>query len=267
MQQFERDYVQLVASTLENGEIRETRNGMTESVFGRSITVPVGNVFPLIQGRKMYPNGILGEYAALLRRPSCVEDFTKWGCNYWDLWADDNGKLIVDYGNSWFDFDGYDQIAELKRCLRDDPTNRRMIINSWRPNRLDKLSLPCCHYSYQFYVENGKTLHMVWTQRSVDLMIGLPSDFVLGAVMLISIAREFNLQPGSIKFDLGDCHVYQEHREQAMEYCESSLKANYAPVLYTYSGLPGEDFCNFRPDWLSLGLVESGPAMQFLLKE
>ena len=106
MQQFERDYVQLVASTLENGEIRETRNGMTESVFGRSITVPVGNVFPLIQGRKMYPNGILGEYAALLRRPSCVEDFTKWGCNYWDLWADDNGKLIVDYGNSWFDFDG-----------------------------------------------------------------------------------------------------------------------------------------------------------------
>jgi len=269
MQQFEREYAALVAKVLQTGERRETRNGFTRSTFGESITIHslVNGIFPIIQARKMYPKGVLGEYAAMLRQPKSVADFKKWGCNYWDKWADENGKLTVDYGNAWFDFDGFNQVEELKRCLRDDPMNRRMIINSWRPNRLGVLSLPCCHYNYQFYVTANGYLHMIWTQRSVDMMIGLPSDFVLAAVMLISIAREFSLLPGSIKFDLGDCHVYEEHLDNAHVYIDRTLKSSYEPPRYNYRGRHGDDFCSFEPDLLDLGTVDAGEPINFLLKE
>ena len=251
MQSFERAYAELIADILTNGNTRATRNAITLSKFGMSLEVPVGNKFPLIQGRKMYPSGVFGELAAMLRRPKCVEDFTKWGCNYWNLWADEEGKLDIDYGNTWFDFNGFDQIADLKDKLANNPTDRRMLINSWRPGA--KLSLPCCHYSYQFYVSEGQ-LDMIWTQRSVDMMVGLPSDIVFAAAWLIAIANEFGLTPGKVKMDLGDCHVYEPHLTAAGEYVERVMvNRNFDPVLYDYTQPTGADFCEFEPSFLRLG--------------
>jgi thymidylate synthase len=267
MQQFEQDYAELIAEVLVNGEDRDTRNGETRSVFGKSLIVQVGpNKFPLLQGRKMHYKGVLGELAALLRRPKCVKDFTKWGCNYWDKWADKDGMLILDYGNAWFDFNGYDQIAALKDALANNPTDRRMIINSWRPDRLSDLSLPCCHYSYQFYVEAGGTLNMIWTQRSVDMMIGLPSDIVLGATMLIIVAKEFGYTPGFVKFDLGDCHIYKEHMEGAVQYV-SRIDKLCPPVYYEYEPPSPADFCKFEPGDLIIKQYDPEASIKFLLKE
>ena len=266
MQQFEKDYAGMIECILDYGEDRSTRNGMTKGLFGMSLTVDVSNgIFPLIQGRKMYPKGVLGELAAMLRQPKCLEDFEKWGCNYWKLWADDNGKLDIDYGNAWFDFDGFDQIADLKDKLANSPMDRRMIINAWRPNRLEDLSLPCCHYSYQFHVGEGK-LNMVWTQRSVDMMIGLPSDIVLAAAWLIAIANEFDLKPGTIKMDLGDCHVYEEHQAQAIEYVICVADHTLAPVLYNYDAPVGADFCTFDPADLVLHEYDFVKTMKLELK-
>ena len=67
-----------------------------------------------------------------------MEDFEKFGCNYWKTWADENGKLVLDYGNAWFDFNGVDQIAALRKALKTNPTDRRMIVSAWRPDRLDR---------------------------------------------------------------------------------------------------------------------------------
>ena len=267
MQNFEKDYAGMLREILSSGHTRETRNGSVLGVFGRSLTVPVGNIFPIIQGRQMFVKGILGEFTALLNRPTCVEDFEKWGCNYWKLWADKDGKLIVDYGNAWFDFNGFNQVKALKEALRDNPTDRRMIISSWRPDRLAKLSLPCCHYSYQFYVRDGKHLDMVWTQRSADMMVGLPSDIVLAATWLITLANEFHLWPGTIKLDLGDCHIYKEHLEMAEEYCRLVATNSYQPVYFSLDMRGGTDFCTFEPQMLKLCAYPHGPRLDLLLKE
>ena len=252
MQKYERDYALMVQDILRNGEQRQTRNAITTAKFGMSLEVPVTDWFPIIQGRKMYPDGVFGELAAMLRQPKCVEDFTKWGCNYWKDWADEDGTLNIDYGNAWFDFNGTDQIADLKDKLANNPTDRRMIISGWRPDRLAELSLPCCHYSYQFYVGDGK-LDMIWTQRSVDMMVGLPSDIVFAAAWLIAIANEFNLAPGKVKFDLGDCHVYESHWEAAREYVRRVSVSQALPVSYDYHQPIGADFCEFEPTFIHLG--------------
>jgi thymidylate synthase len=252
MQPFELEYCELVHKVLRTGELRQTRNAETFSIFGTSLTADLRDGFPILQGRTLYPDGVFGELAAMLRSPKNVADFERWGCNYWKLWADkDTGDLNVDYGNQWFNFNGVDQIAELKRMLEKDPANRRMIISSWRPDRLGELSLPCCHYSYQFHVSDNGVLSMVWTQRSVDVMIGLPSDMIFAATWLIAIANEFDFTPGTIKMDFGDTHIYASHEERAHDYLQQAYAMDDAPVLWLYN-IARLNFCNFVPEDIKL---------------
>lgn len=265
MEPFERQYVNLIQRVLRDGEYRNTRNADTIAMFGTSLTIDMADGFPVLQGRKMYPEGVLGELAAMLRQPKTVQDFKDWGCNYWGLWGDEEGKLNVDYGNAWFDFNGFDQIAALKDMIANDPTNRRMIINSWRPDKLSELSLPCCHYSYQFFVsQSSNKLSMIWTQRSVDVMIGLPSDAVFAAAWLIAIAREFGLEPGTIKMDFGDTHVYADHESAAHKYCDRARTHKSEPIWWIYNRQPGEDSCSFEP--VDLTLARYNPAEPIIFK-
>jgi len=262
MQKYEQDYMKLINNVMLMGTAKQTRNGATKSLFGQQLKIDMtdGN-FPLIQGRKMSYKGILGEFAAIIRGPKCLADFEKWGCNYWKLWADDNGDLEVDYGNAWHADGQYERLIDK---LKNDPSDRRMIINGWRPERLDKLSLPCCHYSYQFCVAEGK-LSMVWLQRSVDMMIGLPSDFVLAATWLIVLANEVGLDPGEITMQLGDCHVYEEHWLGAPLYTSSAFQ-DMPPVSYQLLIPEGVSSKVMTPEWFALQ-YESLPVMKFLLKE
>lgn len=266
MQKFERDYAQLVQKILTQGEKRQTRNGETTSLFGAMLKVPMNGdmTFPLLQGRRTYPKGVLGELAAMLRKPTCLADFEKWGCNYWKLWAKEDGSINVDYGNAWH-ADG--QIERLKDSLANNPTDRRMIINGWRPANLDNLDLPCCHLLYQFYVRDGKFLDMIWYQRSVDTMIGLPSDIIFAAAWLISIANEFNLVPGEITMMLGDCHIYKEHYEAAKVYIDNVVYEPIAtPPTYRLTAKTGKDFCTFEPNDILLNVYQTHSKLNLELK-
>jgi thymidylate synthase len=268
MQKFEKDYAQLVKQILDYGEERETRNGKTLSGFGTTLVVNelLDGVFPLLQGRKMFYKGVFGELAAILRRPKHIGDFTKWGCNYWGKWADIDGYINVDYGNAWFDFEGVNQIERLKDALSNNPTDRRMLINGWNPKHLDDLSLPCCHYSYQFYVTNDGIIHMQWIQRSVDVMIGLPSDIVFAAAWLIAIANEFGFRPGAIHMVFGDTHIYEAHLEGARTYYSRVVKpGNKMPIYYNVNSPTGKPFELFEPADIELSAIETEPAIKLEL--
>lgn len=266
MQQFEKDYAKLITKILKTGEVRKTRNGETRSIFGEMLTIPMNGdySFPILQGRRMYPKGVFGELAAMLRKPTSLANFEAWGCNYWKLWAKEDGSICVDYGNAWH-ADG--QIERLKDTLANNPTDRRMIINGWRPHMLDKLDLPCCHLLYQFYVRDGKYLDMMWYQRSVDTMIGLPSDIVFAAAWLITIANEFGYTPGEIKMSLGDCHIYAEHYEAANKYVDIVQTSPFdRKPTYMYTESVGKDFCMFEPKDIVLSVYPSHPKLDLELK-
>lgn len=270
MQQFELDYANLVAKIAHNGQTVTTRNGRTLSIFGEQLKIDMTDqtTFPLLRGRQIFYKGVLGEFAALVRKPKHVDDFKAWGCNYWDLWADKEGNLEVDYGNAWFD-DG--QIDKLKDSLRNNPADRRMIINGWRADRLDKLSLPCCHYAYQFNVSADGYLNMVWIQRSVDTMIGLPSDIVLAATWLISLAHEFGYKTGVITMQLGDCHIYEEHLlSGAVEKYLNNVhmyRSTTNAAKYTYKTLQSARFEDFEPSNLVITNYYPCEAIKLELKQ
>jgi len=222
MNQFEQNYKALVAAVSATPTIRPTRAGNTKSVFGTTLIVPdlVDGFFPLITSRRMYYAGIVGEMAAFLKGPKHITDFTSRGCNYWSDWGDEAGNINVDYGNIWRDFEGVDQIESVIQSLKEDPNGRRHIITAWHPAHIDDLSLPCCHWAYQFYV-NGNYLELIWIQRSVDLMIGLPADIVLGALLLILMANRIGKLPGKMVFQMGDTHIYESHFDKVDKYLKA----------------------------------------------
>ena len=72
------------------------------------------------------------------------------------------------------------------------------------------MSLPPCHVSYQFYVEEG-VLHCQMYQRSANAFLGLPFNIASTALLTHLIAHETDLIPGCVRICLGDLHLYKNH--------------------------------------------------------
>lgn len=235
--QFEYDYCDLITDIMRDGSNRQTRSAPARAVFGKMLTVHElkWGQFPILQGRRMYYKGVFGELAAFLKGPKTLQDFEKEGCNYWEKWANEDGTIDLDYGNAWIDFNGVNQLETVLDSLSQDPTGRRHIISAWRPDNLPYLSLPCCHLLYQWYVDD-QYLDMIWYQRSVDTMIGLPSDIIMAAAWNILMAEHLELHPGKLIFMLGDTHIYQSHWEAVDEYLKSVHLVGASPVSYYNDG-------------------------------
>lgn len=174
---WQNDYHNLIKNILYSGNQRPSRAGITKSLFAQQLVVQA-NEFPILESRRIFFGGVLGELAAMLRGANTVQEFKKFGCNYWDSWGDSEGKLELDYGTAWRNFNGVDQLSELIDGLASNPVGRRHIITGWRPDRLNEVALPCCHLLYQWYVDNNGALDMLWYQRSVDVMVGLPLSLI-----------------------------------------------------------------------------------------
>jgi len=258
--QYEQDYSSLIGQVLQDGTERNTRAGPAISTFGKILEVHdlVHGNFPILTARKMYYKGVMGELAAFLKGPKTLKDFEDEGCNYWKQWSNEDGTIDVDYGNAWIDWDGINQLDNLLASLATDPMGRRHIISGWRPDRLDSLNLPCCHMLYQWYV-NGDMLEMIWYQRSVDTMVGLPSDVILAACWNILIAEELGLQPGKLVFMLGDTHIYSQHVDKTYEYLRLvGRTSNVGPSYFSEAKLN-----TFDKNSISLIDYNPNPPMKF----
>jgi thymidylate synthase len=98
-------------------------------------------------------------------------------------------------------------------------------------------------------------------QRSVDTMVGLPSDFVLAGLMLILIANETGLEPNKVVMSLGNTHIYEEHLDKVELYLKAT---NYIPPTYKINT---KDIYDFKPSDLEIEDYEYDKVIKFKLKE
>lgn len=263
-----REYKDLVKQVLEQGELKPGRNGVTTSLIGTQLKFDAANI-PLLNSRKIFYKGIVGEFSAFMNQCFRLQEFKDRGCNYWDAWADNKGTLCLDYvdqlherqvniHDTW-----YSQLEALKIGLVNDKFSRRHIINLWRPENLHLLSLPCCHYSYQFIVSTDNKLNMIWTQRSADVMVGIPSDMILAYLWVQCLSKELGFKPGEVTMNFGDTHIYKEHIAGAKQYLEV-----LEPRLIPIATLNDKFTCieQFYPDQLDIIQYEPHPAIKFELK-
>lgn len=257
-----------IAKNLQAKPIRSTRNALTKSDFGKTLTVREleKSQFPILHGRKMFIGGIVGELAAFLKGPKSIADFEAQGCNYWGLWGKEDGTINVDYGNSWLDFNGVNQLEAVVNSLATDPYGRRHLITGWKPDNLSDLDLPCCHYAYQWYVTVDGKLEMMWHQRSADWMIGTPSDVVLAALWNILMAQTVGLTPGKIVMTFGDSHLYESHFDQIPEYLNQVDQVELDLEFATWKLDPTATVFNFVPSMFELVGYNPMPAIKFNLE-
>ena len=249
---WEDDYLDLMEDILHNGDDRVDRTGVgTRAVFGRTLVIDLKLGFPLMTTKKMGFKSVLSELlwflegsnderrlAEILHGTRDESKTTIWTANaqadYWTPKAAYDGDLGRVYGVQWrqwkkytkdrtasaaFDHDVYDvthldQIAELVNKLKNNPTDRRMIVSAWNVGELDQMALPPCHMHAQFFVRKGKYLSCLMYQRSVDTFLGLPFNIASYALLTHMLAQVAGLEVDELIMNLGDVHIYNNHLEQ-----------------------------------------------------
>ena len=132
---------------------------------------------------------------------------------------DEQNEPIM-YANHGF----IDQIQTAIDKIKNNPTDRRILVSAWNVAELNKMALPPCHYSFQFYVsgKNKEYLSLMWNQRSVDSFLGLPFNIASYGLLLHIIARITNKIPYELIGNLGDTHLYKNHLDVVRKQIERS---------------------------------------------
>jgi thymidylate synthase len=215
-----RQYHDLMERILADGAEKRDRTGTgTLSVFGHQMRFDLGAGFPLTTTKKLHLKSIVHELLWFLAGDTNVKYLNDHGVRIWDQWADENGELGPIYGSQWRSWpapDGgaIDQIANLVATIRRNPDSRRMIVTAWNPAEVDKMALPPCHCLFQFYVAKGRLSCQLY-QRSADVFIGVPFNIASYALLTHMLAQQSDLAPGEFIWTGGDCHLYNDHLEQA----------------------------------------------------
>lgn len=212
-------YEDLLRDVLATGTHKDDRTGTgTTSVFGRQMRFDLAESFPLITTKRVHFRSLALELLWFLRGDSNVTWLQERGVKIWDAWADENGDLGPVYGVQWRSWptpDGgsIDQISRVVEQIRTNPDSRRHLITAWNPAEVDNMALPPCHALFQFYVADGKLSCQLY-QRSADLFLGVPFNIASYALLTLMVAQQTGLEPGEFVWTGGDCHIYDNHREQ-----------------------------------------------------
>lgn len=307
----DKQYLNLVNDIINNGEIKETRAGMTRSVFGRQLRFNLKNGLPLLTTKKVYTNGIIHELIWFLKGDTNIKYLVDNNVHIWDddayryylelveknnevfkcddapllnvhyfepLTKEEFLKAVIEekdcwlyldrlagfmsyypnnyyihykfgdlgpvYGEQWRNWYGVDQIKKVIETLRTNPDDRRMVVSAWNVKELDKMALPPCHYSFQFYTKKidiaerlnwalehncldeksldennvpSRKLSCMFHIRSNDVGCGTSFNWASYAILTHMVAQCCNMEVDELIYDVGDAHIYENHIEQLHE--------------------------------------------------
>lgn len=225
----ENEYKGLISEILNRGLSKADRTGTgTKSVFGRTIRHDMSEGFPILTGKRISFNAARTELLWILNGRTDLKYLEDNGVKYWRPDYERSGRtdetLGPVYGKQWRDFNGFDQLEVLLQTIKHNPQSRRMVVSAWAPHEMKDMALPPCHYAFQVYINNG-VMDLMWQQRSADVFLGLPYDIAMYGLLLEMLAKGAGLKAGQLIGQLGDCHLYNNHLEQAKEYRDRPRRA------------------------------------------
>jgi thymidylate synthase len=212
-------YEDFMRHVITEGVPKSDRTGTgTVSVFGYQMRFDLIEGFPLVTTKRVHFPSVAKELLWFLRGEGNIRSLQEDGVTIWDEWADAHGDLGPVYGVQWRSWptpDGghVDQIAEAVRLLREEPDSRRIIVSAWNVAEIPEMALAPCHAFFQLYVADGRLSCQVY-QRSADVFLGVPFNIASYALLTHMLAQQADLEPAELVWTGGDCHIYDNHREQ-----------------------------------------------------
>lgn len=210
------------------------------------------------------------------------------------------GDLGPVYGVQWRNFGEkhVDQIERVINLLKTNPDDRRLLVSAWNINDIDEMALPPCHYGFQFYTREltpferlewlwehsdgdydewksatheklddlnvpRRELSLMWSQRSVDVFLGLPFNISSYGLLLNMVAQCVNMSVGELSCSLGDVHIYENHIEAVKEQLNRNPNQYHRPQLWLTPNIYNID--DFKFEDIKLINYESYPPIKAVL--
>ncbi|GAF58816.1 thymidylate synthase [Psychrobacter sp. JCM 18902] len=275
----EQAYLDLLHLVLTEGTEKGDRTGTgTLSHFGAQLRFNLADGFPLLTTKKVHFKSIVYELFWFLSGSTHVDYLQANGVRIWNEWSTAEqtarfnrpaGDLGPVYGHQWRNYgasqredgsynnDGVDQITQVIEQIKTNPNSRRLIVSGWNPGEADQVALPPCHTLFQFFVADNKLSCQLY-QRSADLFLGVPFNIASYALLTHMVAQVCGLEMGEFIWTGGDCHIYQNHREQVALQLTRELYT--LPTLTLNSNV--NDIFAFNYDDISVDGYESHPAIK-----
>jgi len=143
----------------------------------------------------------------------------KYNVRYWRDWAISDQKTIGRrYGAT---VKKYDIINKLLEGLRENPWNRRNIINLWQYQDFAETEglLPCAFQSMYDVrkIQNTLFLDATLIQRSSDLLVAHHINAMQYVALQMMIAKHFGFKVGKFFYFVNNLHIYDNQFAQAEE--------------------------------------------------
>lgn len=236
MSKWDKDYLKLCEKILDEGVEVENRTGVnTIKIPGYYFEFDLEKEFPILTTKQLFFKNAITEILWIYQEQSNDVRWLQERNNHiWDEWEIDenglwhakqnvleNGKLVKKNITKKFDIKyahtigtaygwivkKYGLIDKLIDTIKNNPTDRRMVMSLWQNEFLETAVLPSCVWSSEWDVLDGK-INMWVHQRSCDVPLGLPFNVTQYAVLLSLIAHVCNLKPGKIFWSIKDAHIY-----------------------------------------------------------
>ena len=258
------------------GSPRHDRTGVgTRALFGETLRFDLGDgTVPLLTTKRVFWRSAVKELIWFLSGETNIRPLLAQNVHIWTDWplarhrretgetldratfearilADDAfaaqwGDLGPVYGAQWRRWPGrdgrpIDQLARLVDDIRHNPTSRRLLFTGWNVAWLDRMALPPCHMTYQYFIADGR-LSGLLHQRSCDLGLGFPFNIFEAGLLIRMLAQQCGLLPGTLTWIGGDVHVYENHADLIAEQTARAPRAfptlhltRRPPTLFDYT--------------------------------
>lgn len=239
----EYQYLNLLNDILTDGSLERGRNGNVKVVIGSAMHFSLeNNVIPILTTKKTAWKTCLKELLWFIKGQTSNKVLNDQNVKIWNgnaskeflesrgLGHYQDGDLGPLYGFQWRYFNapyqtcdddysgqGIDQLQQVIDALKDPEkrSSRRLVVSAWNPCQINQMALPPCHILFQFNVTDGNKLSCSLYQRSVDTVCGLPFNIASYSFLTHLIAQHCGLEAYEFIHNGGNCHIYEEHIEQA----------------------------------------------------
>lgn len=229
------------------------------------------NGAPLITERDInFWKRSIGEILAFINGVHTIQGLKEFGCaNFWTKWVTEKkcNKLGLSegdmgpgsYGPAFTAFPRpygppFNQIHHVISQLKDQSLRKRRTIMvsphipfyiGWGINQ--KAVVTPCH-GWLYFRVIGDRLYMEMHQRSADMPIGVPSNMIQYAALLIAIAQVTNLTPSGFIHSFWDAHIYEDQVRHVKEML--TREPRKFPTLTLDPGI--KDLFSVRPHHFTL---------------
>lgn len=154
----------------------------------------------------------------------------KYGIKWWDEFEskDQPGTIGQRYGAT---IKKYDLINKLLNSLKNNPFDRRMIIDMLQYSDLNETDgLYPCAYNTTWNVR-GEYLDLILNQRSSDFLMAWSINQAQYVALQMMIAKATGLKPGKFTHVIGNLHIYDRHLEAAKIMNQRVPKLSNKPIM------------------------------------